>query len=186
MKNLVLLVLRENSVRNHRATDLLELVHSDLVGPMEVSSVSGMKYILIFVDDCSRKIFVYYLKNKSDVVSKFKDFKAFAKNQTGKSLKVLRTDNGKEYVNAELKRLLTSYGIKHELVVPYNSQQNDRAERVNRTIVEMGRCMIQEAGCSKQLWADACSTAVYIKNRTTRAAIDGTAPEEKWSGKVLI
>jgi transposase InsO family protein len=135
------------------------------------------------VNDCSRKIFVYYLKNKSDVVSKFKDFKAFAENQTGKRVKVLRTDTGKEYVNAGLKRLLTYYGIEHELVVPYNPQQNGHAERVNRTIVEMGRCMIQEAGCSKQLWAEACSTAVYIKSRTTHAAIDDTTPEEKWSGK---
>jgi transposase InsO family protein len=131
---------------------------------MEVPSISGMKYILTFVDDCSRNIFVYYLKHKSDVVSKFKAFKTFAENQTGKRLKILRTDNGKEYVNAELKRLLTNYGIKHELIVPYNSQQNGRAERINRTILEMGRCMIQEPGCPKQLRAEACSTAVYIKN----------------------
>jgi transposase InsO family protein len=87
-----------------------------------------MKYNLTFVDDCSRKICVYYLKHKSDVVSKFKDVKIFAENQTGKRLKILRTDNGKEYVNAELKRLLTSYGIKHELIVPHNSQQNGRTE----------------------------------------------------------
>jgi hypothetical protein len=79
----------------NRATDLLELVHSDLVGPMEVPSVSGMKYILTFVDGCSRNIFVYYLKHKSDVVSKFKAFKTFAENQTGKRFKILRTDYGK-------------------------------------------------------------------------------------------
>jgi hypothetical protein len=69
------------TLSQNRATDVLELVHSDLVGPMEVSSVGGMKYIIL-VDDCSRKIFVFYLKNKSDVVSKFKNFKAFAENQT--------------------------------------------------------------------------------------------------------
>jgi hypothetical protein len=83
---------KQFKLSQNRATDLLELAHSDLVGPMEVPLVSGMKYILTFVDDCSRKIFVYYLKHKSDVVSKFKDFKTFAENQTGKRLKILRTD----------------------------------------------------------------------------------------------
>lgn len=80
------------------ANDILELVHSDVCGPMQTSSWGGA-YFLIFIDNKSRKTFVYFLKGKDEVFTKFQEFKELAENQTGRRLKILRTDNGKEYVN---------------------------------------------------------------------------------------
>ena len=79
-----------------RAADVLELVHSDLCGPMETKSLGGSVYFLTFIDDCSRKCFVYFLRSKSEVFECFKDFQAYTETQTGKRLKRLRSDNGFE------------------------------------------------------------------------------------------
>ena len=166
-----------------RASNLLEVIHSDLAGPMEVKSVSGACYLLVFVDDCSRKVFVYFLKKKNEVAARFKEFKALVEKQTGKSIKTLRTDNGGEYVNAELTSFLVEHGIRHELTVPHNSPQNGRAERVIRSVVTMSRCLMQDSGVPKELWAEACNTAAYIKNRSSHAALKGLTPEERWSGR---
>ncbi|KXJ71709.1 hypothetical protein RP20_CCG019894 [Aedes albopictus] len=83
----------------HRAGKVLELVHSDLCGPMETASLGGSRYILTFIDDASRKAFVYFLKSKTDVLEAFEDFKSYVENQTGERIKRIRTDNGKEDVN---------------------------------------------------------------------------------------
>ena len=89
-----------------RTNDLLELVHSDLCGPMSENSHSGFRYLLLFIDDASRMTFGYYLKHKSETFEKFKEFKAFAELQTGKKLKRLRSDNGTEYTNNNFQRFL--------------------------------------------------------------------------------
>lgn len=83
----------------HRASELLELIHSDVMGPLEVESYSGARYLLTFIDDYSRKIFAFPIKKKSEVFDQFLKFKNMAEKQTGKKIKMLRTDSGKEYVN---------------------------------------------------------------------------------------
>jgi transposase InsO family protein len=76
------------------------------VGPLE-SSLGGSKWILTFVDDFSRMAFTYFLKSKDHVFSKFKDFKAAAELESGRRIKTLRTDNGREYVNANFTKFLS-------------------------------------------------------------------------------
>jgi transposase InsO family protein len=95
---------------------------------------------------------------------------------------VLRTDSGGEYVNNSLKDFLAVHGIKHQTTIPFTLEQNGVAKRVNRSIVEKTRSMIFEAGCSKRLWAEACNTAVYLKNRSPHSSVPGKTPEEVWSG----
>ena len=90
--------------------------------------------------------FIYYLKAKSDVYECFKHFINFMQKQTGLHIKTLRTDNGKEYVNHNVKALISSNGTHWELTVPRNPESNGRAERLNRTIIDKVRCMLQEAG----------------------------------------
>lgn len=63
------------------------------------NSIGGARYILIFIDDYSRKIFVYFMKNKNETLNAFLKFKAFVENQIDYKIKKLRTDNGKEYIN---------------------------------------------------------------------------------------
>ena len=85
--------------QGRRASSILELIHSDLAGPMEEKSIGGANYFLTFIDDFSRKTFVYFLKNKSQVLEYLGEFKSLVENQNNKKIKVIRTDNGLEYCN---------------------------------------------------------------------------------------
>lgn len=102
-----------------RAKDLLELVHSDVCGPMQTSSLGGARYLVTFTDDHSRKAFGYFIKEKAEIMSKFIDFKVMVEKQTGKVIKCLRSDNGGEYVNSRFDTYLRKEGIVHQTSVPY-------------------------------------------------------------------
>ncbi|KAL4309595.1 hypothetical protein GQ457_01G033490 [Hibiscus cannabinus] len=165
-----------------RANMKLELVHSDLCGPMKTSSMNGSKYFVLFIDDLTRMCWVYFLKSKLNVLSTFKEFKIFVENQSDCKLKVLRTDNGGEYVSNEFNDFYRDSGILHQLIVPRTPQQNGVCERRNRTILEMARCMLFEKHLPKLFWAEVVATAVYLLNRLATKAVDGKTPFEAWSG----
>lgn len=165
-----------------RASQVLQLLHSDLCGPMETRSIGGSRYIFTIIDDHSRKVFVYFLEHKSQVMKTFESFKQLVENQTEAKIKILRTDNGKEYINNKLKNFLQESGIRHQTIVAYTPEQNGTAERMNRTIVEKARSMLLDAGLPTNFWAEAVSTAVYLINRSPAAALPNITPEEVWSG----
>ena len=76
-------------------------------------SVGGVRYYVTFIDDHSRKLWVYFLKQKSEVFQKFKEWKAMVENQKGRKVKVLRSDNGGEYISGEFKGYLTETCIQY-------------------------------------------------------------------------
>ena len=82
-----------------RSEGVLQLIHSDLCGPMSSASLTGFEYYITFIDDFSRKTRIYFLRSKKseEVLLWFQEFKALVENQTGKKIKVLRSDNGGEY-----------------------------------------------------------------------------------------
>lgn len=121
-----------------------------------------------------------FSKVKTEVLKYFKEFKAFAENQEGKYIKVLRTDNCREYINNTFKSFLKSCGIWHQLTVSGNPEQNGVAERLNRTLVKT-RAMLIDSGLSKNLWAEPCNTANYLRNRCPTKAVKKMIPEEAWS-----
>ncbi|KXJ62368.1 hypothetical protein RP20_CCG016888 [Aedes albopictus] len=106
-----------------RAKDVLELIHSDLCGPMEKSSHGGSKYWITFIDDATKMTFAYFLKSKADAFSAFQEFMAHVENQSGKKIKCLRTDNGLEYLGQQFQDFLKKSGIRHERTVPYNPRE---------------------------------------------------------------
>jgi hypothetical protein len=129
---------------DNRSKDILDLIHSDVCGPMTVASLNGYLYYVLFIDDHSRKTWIYFLKNKDGVLAKFQEFKAQVENLTRRKIKVLRSDNGGEYTSKEFINFCIEAGIKRELTVPYNPQQNGVAERKNRTIIEATKAMIHD------------------------------------------
>lgn len=165
-----------------RADDVLKVIHTDICGPMEVSSIGGAKYFLLFIDDYSRMIFVYFLRNKSDALACFKEFKAKVENQTNKKIKTIRSDNGLEFCNKEFDMFLQKEGIIHQKTNSYTPEQNGMSERCNRTIVEKARCLLFDAKLEKELWAEATNTAVYLHNRIVASGLNGKTPLEKWTG----
>ena len=115
-----------------RSSRKLQLVHSDVCGPMHTESLGGQKYFVTFIDDYSRCCAVYFLMHKSEVLEKFKEFEAVTTNESSQRIGTLRTDNGGEYLSKEFK----AKGMRHEMTVAYSPEQNGVAERMNRTLME--------------------------------------------------
>lgn len=168
-----------------RTSELLEIVHTDVCGPMRQQSFGGKKYFVTFIDDKSRWCEVYFIANKSDVLRVFKEYKAYVEKFTGNKIKNLQSDNGREYVNNEFDDFLKKEGIRRRLTVPYTPQQNGISERKNRTLIEMARCMMHQAGSPPAFWAEAVHTANYIRNRCPTATLNGQIPFTIWKGKKL-
>jgi hypothetical protein len=97
--------------KSQRASVPLDLIHSDLMGPFPHPSINKVRFFLIFVDDFSRFTWIYFLRKKSDVFHHLKDFKALVETQSGNKIKVLRTDNGGEYVNHDSHDIFHEVGI---------------------------------------------------------------------------
>ena len=107
-----------------RDTQTLGLVHLDIIGSLPTPSYGGSRYVLIFIDDYWRFCWAYFLKLKYEVFETLKIWKALVKSQSGNKIKILRNDNGREYVNKNLQRLCEECGIQMQHSVPYTPQQN--------------------------------------------------------------
>jgi transposase InsO family protein len=121
---------------------ILQLVHSDVFGPVSVPSLGNSMYYVSFIDEFSRKNWIYFFRKKSEVFDRFKEFKALVENQTEKRIKVLRTDNGGEFCGNEFEELCKKCGIEGKKTTPYTPQQNGVAEIMNRTLMGKARCML--------------------------------------------
>jgi transposase InsO family protein len=119
---------------------------------MLVASIIGCMYYVSFIDDFSHKTWIYFLKTKDEVFSRFHEFKALVENHIGKKIKVLRSDNGGEYTSNEFKDLCKEEGMKRELIVSYNPQQNGVLEQKNRSIIGAAKAMIHDQDLSMLLW----------------------------------
>ena len=128
---------------SERKSNILDLVYSDVCGPMEIESIGGNKYFVTFIDDASRKLWVYILRTKDQVFQVFPKFHALIERETGRKLERLRTDNGGEYTSREFEEYCSNHGIRHEKTVPGTPQHNGVAERMNGTIVEKVRSMLR-------------------------------------------
>lgn len=168
--------------KGRRASAVLEVIHGDLCGPMEVTSLGGSKYFMVLEDDFSRMVFIYFLEHKGQVFEKFKEFKAYTENQQGKKIKIFRSDQGTEFSSNEFRNFYKKNGILHQQTNAYTPQQNGMSERMNRTILEKARCLLYDAKLEKFFWAEAVGTAVYLRNRSSVSGLDKT-PFEIWHGK---
>jgi len=126
----------------------LELIHSDLVGPLVETVQTKKKYILTFIDDCTRRSWVYLLGKKSETFQCFKQFQKQVERQSGHKIKILRSDGGGEYIDKDFLDYLTDQGIVKEFSMAYTPQQDGSAERFNRTMVEASLSMLHGAGIS--------------------------------------
>ncbi|KAL0409123.1 UNVERIFIED_CONTAM: Retrovirus-related Pol polyprotein from transposon TNT 1-94 [Sesamum radiatum] len=149
----------------HISSKGLELLHKHGVLNDKVNDLS-------FCDDCILEVF-----------EKFKTWKTFVENQTGKRIKTLRTDNGLEFCNKQFSELCDEFGIKRHNTTPYTPQQNGVAERMNRTLLNKVRCLLISSGLPKTFWGEALLTAAYLINRSPSVPLNGKIPESVWTGK---
>ena len=147
---------------SHRSTRPLELVHANLGGPIRVQSWGGSKYMFVLVDDFGKKSWVMLLKNKAEAGDRLKEWKALVKNEKGLNLGRLRTDNGGESKSVALRNWLKEKGVNQEFTPPRTPQANGVAERMNRTLQEMARSMMQDTRLGGGSWEEVFLNASYL------------------------
>ena len=155
--------LTKSGVMRKKVETVLELVHTDLAGPVEPMAKEGFRFAISFTDDYSGIIFVYFLKHKSDAVKALELF--LADSAPYGQVKRIRSDNGTEFTCKEFKGVLVKNQIRHETSAPYSPHQNGTAERGWRTLFEMARCLLLESKLPKNLWTFAVMASAYIRNR---------------------
>ena len=130
---------------DHDSAKPLDCVYMDHCGPISPLSLGNAKYILVLVDESTDYSWVYCVLDKSThtTLAVLKQWKATVENQAGTTLKVLRSDNAKEFI--ALAPFLKQYGILYEVTTPYSSSSNGIAERMNRTLLNMVRPMLLRA-----------------------------------------
>ena len=161
----------------YRATRRLELVHGDICGPIKPLTIRERRYFLLLVDDFTRIMWVFFLKEKSEAFQHIKIIKNLAESESGEKLKCFRMDRGGEFNSEEFGYYCDMNGIKRQLTAPYSPQQNGVAERKNRTIISCVRSMLKEKKLPIELWAEAVNTCSYTKS------LENVTPYEKWSGR---
>jgi transposase InsO family protein len=167
-----------------RASDPLYVVHTDVCGPLpEPAMGTGALYFVSFIDEYSSFATVYLLRTKDQALDAFRQYKAWAENYTGYSIKHLQSDGGGEYISGQFTSFLYIMGIQRHLTVARTPQQNGVAERFNRTIMDSARSMLHATGLPGEYWGDAVSTAVYVRNRLPTRALNGVTPYEAWRGE---
>jgi len=162
--------------------ELLHTIHSDVCGPMAVTGLMGERYFTTFIDESSGRIAISLLAQKADVFSRFIEYKAKVERETGKKIKSVRCDGGGEYTGNIFRRYLAENGITQRITPSYTPEHNGVAERANRTIMDMVRCMLFDSGFGKEFWGFAALTAVHIINRLPSSAHENKTPFEIWFG----
>ena len=161
---------------------MLELVHSDVYGPMSIQERGGYEYFITLTDDYSRFGYVYLMKWKSEAFEKFKEFRAEVENQLDKRLKAIRSDRGGEYIFGDFRDYLIENGIVSQLTAPGTPQQNGIAKRRNRTLLDMVRSMLSYSTLPISFWGYALNTVMYLLNSVLLKSVPKT-PIELWNGR---
>jgi len=164
--------------KSWRARKALELVHSDLCGPITSMSNGGKRHFISYIDDFSRKTWVYYLHEKSEALTTFKSFKALVEKEARTPIKVLCSDHGGEYNSKEFINLCEKQRIKKQLTTTYTPQQNGICERKNRTILNMVRSLLASSGIPKAFWPEAVNWSIQILNRSPTIVVQNMTLQE--------
>ena len=130
---------------------------------MPIPYYGNSRYVLTFIADLSRYYWVYFLKLKYEVFETFKVYKALVENACGNKIKVLRNNNGKEYVNNHFQKIFEECAIQMQHFVPYIPQQNGVAERKNRDLKEMTTCMLEAKDLNPNIWDEAIKCVLYVQ-----------------------
>ena len=126
--------------------------------------MSGYRYWITFIDDCTRFRAVIFLKTKDQAFDAFRRYKAYAENHLGAKILSMRCDKGGEYMSTKFNDFLLDNGITRQLTVRARPQQNGVAERANRTIEEHVIAMLEESRLPPSFLGQAVAAYVHIWN----------------------
>lgn len=160
------------------AKSLFDLIHVDVWGPYRHPTIDKCRYFLTIVDDYSRAVWVHLMPSKQHTVSHLKAFHKHVQTQYNTNIKVIRSDNGSEFLNASLREYLTNHGITHQTSCPYTPKQNSRVERKHKQPLEIARALKFQANLPMHLWGCCILTAAYLINRLPSKALQNKSPYE--------
>ena len=168
-----------------RKVEPLEIVYSDVCGPMQTITDKKEKYFVTFIEAFTHYTTTYLLVHKSEVFSKFKEFEAqIILILKGKGIQKVYCDNGGEYISKEFQEYCKSKGTELHYTIRDTPALNGVAERMNRTLIEKARALLLESGLPKMYWGYAILTATYLLNRSpTRALENNKTPYEMIKGE---
>uniref|UniRef100_A0A6J0SSI8 Integrase catalytic domain-containing protein n=1 Tax=Pogona vitticeps TaxID=103695 RepID=A0A6J0SSI8_9SAUR len=166
-----------------RSSEVLELIHTDVHGPMSVPSLGNNRYILIFVDDFSRYRFIFLLRKKTEIHYLLKKYVSIVRNKFNRKPKAFQIDNKDEYFWPHIKAVLEEEGILCEEGVADAPEQSRMARWGLRSLLEMTKCMLADAELPNKFWGDAIMTAVHLLNILPTEDAKET-PFELWNGCV--
>src|SRR3954469_1472579 len=150
-----------------RATDLLEIIHTDVCDPMNIKARDKYHYFLTFTDDLSRYGYIYLMKHKSEMFEKFKEFQSEVENHRDKKIKFLRSDRGDEYLSYEFGLQLKQCEIVSLLTPPGTPQHNGAYERHNRTLLDIVQSMMFLTNLPLSFWGYALKdSCIHVKKGT--------------------
>lgn len=164
-----------------RAAEQLQVVHCDTMGPFPVRGLKDEAYVVTALDDFSGFAETILIRNKSEAASGLVNLLTRWETQTEKRVKVVRTDQGTEY-KGDLAAFCKRKGVVHQVSVVYTPEQNGRAERLNRTLLERTRALMLQHRMPDSVWSEAMPTAAYLRNLTPQAEKRLT-PYELFYGK---
>ena len=160
----------------NKSNGVFDMIHTDLWGPYRRASLCNSYYFLTIVDDFSRGVWVYLLRDKTQVRETLMNFMALISRQFDKNVKVVRSDNGTEFtcLTSEFKR----QGIIHQTSCVGTPQQNGRVERKHRHILNVARALLFQSSLSSKFWGESVLTAAHLINRTPSRLLKGKIPYE--------
>ena len=161
----------------------MEIIHTDVCGPFNTTGFNEEKYFILFINDYSKIARIYCIKWKDEVFDCFVQFVNEAENLTGKRLKILKCDNGEEYLNNRIYKFARDKGIRIINCSTYVHELNGIAERYNGTVIDIARCLFAEAKVHKRYWPKIVRTAVYLKNRILANTIERKTHFEIFFGR---
>ncbi|CAI7880394.1 unnamed protein product [Closterium sp. NIES-53] len=155
------------------AEEAMAVVHIDLCGPFWVAAKDGSLFFVLLKDHHTRFVWVMPVAKKSDVLREFQKWLVLVERQAKKSVLMLRSDRGGEFLGKEFTDFVNGKGIVHDLTCPYTLQQNGMAEREMRTLIESMRTMLLHMGVQHHWWHLALRQAVWFM-----------VPEQQRGGKL--
>ena len=155
-----------------------DLIYSDVWGPAPFATKGGHKYYVIFIDDHSRYIWIYFMKYYSQLCSIYQSFVCMVHTQFSTPIRVFRSDSGGEYLSDVFRQFLSSEGTLAQLSCPSVHAQNGVAERKHRHIIETARTLLISSFLPSHFWGEAVSTVVYLINRQLSSKLSNKCPGE--------
>jgi len=160
----------------------LQLVHTDICGPLDPISLGNNRYFITLINDFSRKLWMYILKEKFAAFTTFKHFKTPVEAESGHKLITLRFNRGGEYTSNLISRIFQAARHKEAVYYCLHTIQNGIAERKNHTILDMTRTMLKEKGPPKHFWVEAWRAQLTCSTNIPTKIMKNKTPQEAWSG----